>query len=195
MEAWKQSVQAIKVATGQTTESQRQGWTVAAALIWHLRRKRRAATDARTAPAGRAIHGAAQADGAGQGVVVFDVETTQLIDDGLALEDMEVSVATAMWLPAARNAHDALHGAARQTFWHRAVERGPDGGAASAVGDMLKWFDDARMIVAYNGREFDMRVLWRHYDGDEDRWRRHMGKLHDPMTTVTRAAGRRIKLP
>jgi hypothetical protein len=59
---------------------------------------------------------------------------------------------------------------------------------------MLKWFDDARMIVAYNGREFDMRVLWRHYDGDEDRWRRHMGKLHDPMTTVTRAAGRRIKL-
>ena len=101
MEAWKQSVQAIKVATGQTTESQRQGWTVAAALIWYLRRKRRAATDARTAPAGRAIHGAAQADGAGQGVVVFDVETTQLIDDGLALEDMEVSVATAMWLPAA----------------------------------------------------------------------------------------------
>ena len=59
---------------------------------------------------------------------------------------------------------------------------------------MLKWFDDARMIVAYNGREFDMRVLRRHYDGDEDRWRRHMGKLHDPMTTVTRAAGRRVKL-
>ena len=55
-------------------------------------------------------------------------------------------------------------------------------------------FDGARMIVAYNGREFDMRVLRRAYGGDDARWQAHMAKLVDPIEAVRRATGRRAKL-
>ena len=34
------------------------------------------------------------------------------------------------------------------------------------MGELLAWFDSAAVIVAYNGRGFDMRVLRQHYRGD-----------------------------
>ena len=38
---------------------------------------------------------------------------------------------------------------------------------------ILARFDGAQLIVAYNGRDFDMRVLKRLYDGDDERWQAH----------------------
>ena len=78
----------------------RHGWTMAAALIWYKQREQQgnrgpgAATGTHTT----------QEDKEGRGVVVFDVETTHLIDDDTEIEDMEVSVATATWLPEAASA-------------------------------------------------------------------------------------------
>ena len=44
----------------------------------------------------------------GAGVVVFDVETTQLVDAEVNVEDMEVSVACARWVvPAGEQVKDA----------------------------------------------------------------------------------------
>ena len=59
---------------------------------------------------------------------------------------------------------------------------------------LLEWFDRAELIVAYNGRAFDMRVLRALYGGDEARRDAHLAKLHDPMDVVRQAAGRRMKL-
>ena len=59
---------------------------------------------------------------------------------------------------------------------------------------MLDWFDTARVIVAYNGRGFDMEVLRRYYAGDEERWRAHARKLRDPMEAAQSVIGRRMRL-
>ena len=80
------------------------------------------------------------------------------------------------------------------TAWHDAVHRAPTGEIAQRVRDMLRWFDGARVIVAYNGRAFDMRVLQQYYEGDSTRWRAHCAKLHDPIDTATRTTGRRVGL-
>ena len=51
------------------------------------------------------------------------------------------------------------------------------------------------MIVAYNGRDFDMRVLSSCYRADEEARRQaHMAKLVDPAEVIRRATGRRAKL-
>ena len=128
-------------------------------------------------------------------MVVFDLETTELIEDDVEIEDMSVSVACAMWLPAAATLEAAMEDAASKTFWHESVTRAPNGEAAAGVRELLDWLDGAAMIVAYNGREFDMRVLSRYYhDGEDDRRQAHLAKLVDPAEAVQRAAGRRAKL-
>ena len=60
--------------------------------------------------------------------------------------------------------------------------------------DMLARFDRASMIVAYNGKEFDMRVLTSAYRGDRERQAAHLRKLVDPMIEIEREAGRRVRL-
>ena len=52
---------------------------------------------------------------------------------------------------------------------------------------LLDWFDSARLIVAYNGHAFDMRVLRRVYGTDDARWHAHLAKLVDPAEVVRRA--------
>ena len=126
--------------------------------------------------------------------MVFDVETTQLIEEDTAPEDMEVAVACAMRLPHDATAARAKAEAVTRTFWHETVRRAPRGGEAESVETLLEWMDDARIVVAYNGRAFDMRVMERWYKGDEERRRAHLAKLHDPMIEAQRVIGRRVKL-
>ena len=111
-----------------------------AALIWY--KQRAAAAKGRAAEA-KGTEQRATADPQGSGVVVFDVETTSLIDDGVSVEDMEVSVATAVWLPQASTAPEARHGATAATFWHARVRRAPSGGAARSMAELLAWLDAA----------------------------------------------------
>ena len=80
--------------------------------------------------------------------------------------------------------------AERHTYWNETARtHGRDG-----IGELLTRFDRASMIVAYNGREFDMRVLARAYGNDKARRAAHMKKLHDPMVETQREAGRRVRL-
>jgi hypothetical protein len=191
-EAWRQTVNVLRAAEaepeGEPKGEQRHGWTMAAALIWYKQRQMQQQQQRRAAPAG------GQADPHGNGVVVFDVETTHLIEDDVPMQDMDVSVATAVWLPRAKDAAAAREDATTQTFWHETVRRSPDGNVAQHTTDLLKWFDRASVIVAYNGREFDMQVLRRAYAGDDARWRAHCAKMMDPMDAVRRATGRRVAL-
>ena len=164
---------------------------MAAALIWYQQRKQQAAAKRREGREKAAKPAAA--DPSGTGVVIFDVETTQLVEEEVRVEDMEVSVACARWVvPAGGRVRDAQ--STDGTFWHEDVGRTPEGGTPSRVEELLKWFDQAKMIVAYNGREFDMKVLRSAYGGDEERWDAHMAKMQDPMEPVLRQHGRRLKL-
>ena len=172
--------------------AQRQGWTMAAALIWYKQRQR--AARARREESDTGTTRPTVADGGGRGVLVFDIETTNLIEDEVPLEDMEASVACAMWLPHGATAAAVKEDAATATFWHARVERTPSGQEARPMAALLTWMDAARVIVAYNGRGFDMRVLRSLYGGDDARWQAHMDKLMDPMDAVTRTVGRRVRL-
>ena len=130
--------------------------------------------------------------------MVFDIETTQLIDEErVEIDAMEVSVACAMRLQEGgqgctvqRQISEAEH----YTFWH------PDAGAHTGDGgvqELLGQFDRASLLVAYNGMEFDMRVLRRYYgegEAAEARYKAHLRKLHDPMVAVHKASGRRARL-
>jgi uncharacterized protein YprB with RNaseH-like and TPR domain len=42
------------------------------------------------------------------------------------------------------------------------------------VAELLRLFDAATLLVAYNGRAFDMEVLRSHYEGDEARRQSHL---------------------
>ena len=57
-----------------------------------------------------------QADARGVGVVVFDLETTDLIEDDVDIESMCVSVACALWLPHAATIEQAIADAEWGTF-------------------------------------------------------------------------------
>ena len=65
--------------------------------------------------------------------MVFDLETTELIETDVAIEDMTASVACAMWLPAANTVEASVAGADTRTFWHGSVTRAPNGEAAAGM--------------------------------------------------------------
>ena len=140
--------------------------------------------------AARAAPPAAQEDRAGKGVVVFDVETTKLIGETDNIEDLEVSVATALWVGDGDKPVDGTW----MTAWHDTVRKAPGGGDTRTMSDLLTWMDGARIVVAYNGADFDMRVMRKYYGNDDDRWHSHLRKLHDPAQQVRRAVGRKVKL-
>ena len=167
---------------------ERHGWTIAHALIQHMRRKQTRTQERQRAA--RAAPPTTQADGAGKGVVVFDVETTKLIGETDNIEDLEVSVATALWVGDGDKPTDGTW----MTAWHDTVRKAPGGGDTRTMSDLLTWMDGARIIVAYNGADFDMRVLRKYYGNDDDRWHSHLRKLHDPAQQVRRAVGRKVKL-
>ena len=87
---------------------------MAAALIAY---KTREATARRRREAQRQRH-PVHADARGAGVVVFDVETTSLIDSATPVHDMAVSVASTVQIPSGY-AHACGGDAAvtRSTFW------------------------------------------------------------------------------
>ena len=207
MEEWKWAVgqrERGEVATdGAATEEsaraergERHGWTMASALIAYQTRKLRAQKKRREAD-GDAARDEATADGDGRGLVVFDLETTQMIEDGVDMEEMEISCACAAWVPMApgTTGAEALEKAEWHTWWHKEA-RAINGEHATrgSMEGLLEWMDKAALIVCYNGHAFDMRVLTRHYDGDNERQERHARKLLDPIVATTRAAGRRLRL-
>ena len=193
-EAWQQGLRAIAAEEDGDEVECRNGWTVLAALIHYKRRQQRQQKQRRAEKRPAAATPLARPDARGTGVVVFDLETTELVEEDVAVEDMTASVACAMWLPEAATVEAARAGAAARSFWHESVGRAPNGDVAAGMRAMLAWFDGAQLIVAYNGRAFDMRVLKQLYDGDDERWQAHMDKLVDPAEAVRHATGRRVKL-
>lgn len=59
---------------------------------------------------------------------------------------------------------------------------------------MLKAFDDAELIVSYNGCGFDHLLLLKYYAGDHARYQEHMVKTHDIFARLREATGFWYKL-
>lgn len=109
MGVWQQSTRAIAME-GTDAHEHRNGWTVATALVQYALRRRQAH---------RATDTSQQREREGEkGVVVFDIETTHLIDEATAFHEMETSVACTITLHAARESKATWEGAKRHTYWH-----------------------------------------------------------------------------
>ena len=109
-------------------------------------------------------------------LVVWDVETTALIDrKRVPIKDMEISVACALVFDIADN---KLEKTFKKSFWHSSVI------ATHGMADLCQLLAGCRAHVAYNGVRFDMLVLDKHFESDEQRQIANR-KLHDPLQDVS----------
>ena len=76
-------------------------------------------------------------------IVVFDIETSELIDDAVKISDMSVTVASAQLL------RDPMH----FLFCDARTQRG------APIRFLASMLDAAEQIIAYNGLRFDLVVL------------------------------------
>lgn len=123
-------------------------------------------------------------------VAVFDVETDRLLEkskDGkTGHEDLRITVACGVDLNFdCPNTTDEI-----QTFYGRKDDAVALGGYT--LEDLADRLDIADVIVAYNGRWFDLRVMRNHIDSARvDRWE---AKLIDPFEAMRDHTGSWVKL-
>tara|TARA_X000001036_G_C20651948_1_gene795404 strand:- start:1050 stop:1760 length:711 start_codon:yes stop_codon:yes gene_type:complete len=134
-------------------------------------------------------------------VVVFDVETDSTFatcgaapgDREHQFQCLQITIACSLELDAAACASAAPDEAlarARARHWWRDVARpGED-----PFEDLLRSFDSALVIVAFNGLDFDFGVLKKHYHGDSARYLRHRCKCLDSFATIRACTGIWAKL-
>ena len=134
-------------------------------------------------------------------VVVFDLEADSK-SNGDNFRNTQVTVACAMVLDGAacmaaetREARRAAADAGQAFHWWRHVGSGPDG-KGEPMAPLLALFDEADVIVAFNGLSYDFPLLLKHYGG-KNRFARHLShrlKCHDPFSRIKEATGRWPKL-
>ena len=117
-------------------------------------------------------------------VVVFDIETQHRISDmpgdnrDEQVRNLEVSCLSFVKIPSAailagpKEALRAVEEAPMVTLW-----RDEDEKAVGPFFELLKAFDEAELIVSYNGLGFDHPVLFKHCK--PKRTERHLFKVHD----------------
>ena len=128
-------------------------------------------------------------------IVVFDLETQTLIRDSFGhdrdtkTKNLQISVACALVLNAdlvvAGRSEEALSTAVPLTLWRE----------TSNMEDLLKLFDEAEVIAAYNSLGFDSLVLLKHYGrSGKNRYLSHTFKTLDSFSRLRDATQRWYKL-
>ena len=124
----------------------------------------------------------------GGGVVVFDIETQNKISDMPGAErldqicNLQVSCLSFLVVDAERlldpdDAAQAVEDGVMTTLWR---DEDPDG--RGPFEPLFRAFDDAELIVSYNGLDFDHPVLWKH--SDKRRAEAHLLKAHDAFSRL-----------
>jgi hypothetical protein len=105
-------------------------------------------------------------------IIIWDVETTQLIDlKQQEIDDMEISVACAIEF----HVDDVnLENAKTYTFWNEEVI------SEFGMGDLARMLSSCKHHVAFNGLRFDMRVMKQHFK-DEVEYNKALDRLSDPF--------------
>jgi len=134
----------------------------------------------------------------GGSVVVFDIETQSKISDMPGFDrlsqicNLQVSCLSYLVLEADRlfdpvDAQAAIEEATVTTLWR---DEDPDGDGPFER--LFKAFDEAELIVAYNGLGFDHPVLYKHCK--KSRVEAHLLKAHDPFSRLRENLGVWFKL-
>ena len=126
-------------------------------------------------------------DQASGNTVLWDLETSQLIKPNVPKSEMTISVACAMVLYTdnVRDPRSALDNSTALTFWHSDA----DGAPISLLVELLR---AARLIVAYNGVAFDLKVMQKYMD--EAEMRQLQEKILDPFAILRDESTRWFKL-
>ena len=121
-------------------------------------------------------------------VVVWDVETTKLIDRGNAnIERMEISIACAIVFDLGDlrgESHEIMDRADKRVFWHEEVypRRG------ECLDRLAELLSECKLHVAFNGLKFDMLVLKQHFATNEA-YKAASQRLYDPYEDLSRSIG------
>jgi len=121
-------------------------------------------------------------------IVVWDVETTRLIErGGTSIERMEISVACALIFDFGDmklEARDIMDRAERRVFWHEEVypKRGE---CLDRLADLLS---ECKLHVAFNGIKFDMLVMKQHFMTPEA-YKAACQRLYDPYEDLVKSIG------
>lgn len=123
-------------------------------------------------------------------VVVWDVETTRLIDrqrGSSAIEQMEISVACAIVFDVEDlrgKPHEVLARSESRVYWHEDVFPR----SRERLDKLAELLAECRMHVAFNGLKFDMKVMRQHF-ATTDRYDAAMRNLYDPFDDLSRSIG------
>lgn len=125
-------------------------------------------------------------------VVFFDCESDCTFRDcpgqdrSTAFAYMQATIICALSVDAAaclKDGTDAVSAATKHSFWRDAETRQP-------FEPLLALFDDAAVIVAYNGLDFDFPLLFKYYARDDPgrlRYFSHRAKCFDPFSRIRAA--------
>ena len=140
---------------------------------------------------------------AGQTVVVFDAESDVSFARCVGatrdakMQHMQATVVCALVLDAALCASPDDADAAMATATARHWWRDDDACGVNPFAPLLALFDDAAVIVAYNGLGFDFPLLRKHYGygaAADERHAAHRLKCHDPMLRLSQIVNQMPKL-
>lgn len=108
-------------------------------------------------------------------IVVWDLETTQLIDRRRQrIDDMQISVGCAECFDADDPSRRKTH---KLSFWSDEVH------GSHSLEDLAVLLSECYAHVAFNGERFDMQVMKKHFESGQQ-FERARGKLYDPYRDI-----------
>lgn len=122
-------------------------------------------------------------------IVVWDVETTELIDKKRrnSIPNMEISVACALIFKYDKDRHTSkpidLNDARRETYWHNSRSEVSGKSSMSSISDLCTLLSKCRAHVAFNGGRFDMVVIKRYFATTQD-YQDAAARLYDPFQDI-----------
>jgi hypothetical protein len=129
-------------------------------------------------------------------VVIFDIETQDLINNmpgssrSERICNLQVSCVSCLQISSelvlnqdSQTSHNVASAGKCLTLW-----RDEDSNNEGPFEPLFRLFDDAEVISAYNGQEFDFKVLLKYCN--KKRWEQHVLKCHDSFARLRDATGK-----
>ena len=128
-------------------------------------------------------------------IVVWDVETTELIDKGRnSIPNMEISVACALIFKYDKDRHTSrpidlndLNSVRRETYWHNSYSSEvSEKSSMSSISDLCTLLSKCKGHVGFNSERFDMVVLKKYFATTQD-YQDAAARLYDPFQDIVRS--------